>query len=72
MENSPQELYRNNVKATSGEADGAFLSSTLTLGGREGGQNANCNIFEFIVYPTNQSTNRAAIETNINTFYSIY
>jgi hypothetical protein len=27
---------------------------------------------EIIVYPSYQSTNRAAIETNINTFYSIY
>jgi hypothetical protein len=32
----------------------------------------NGKYFEFILYPTNQSTNRAAIETNINTFYSIY
>jgi len=72
MENSPQELYRNNVQATSTAVDGAFLSSTLTLGGRPGGSNANCNIFEFIVYPTNQSTNRTAIETNINNFYQIY
>jgi len=27
---------------------------------------------ELILYPSDQSTNRAAIETNINTFYSIY
>jgi len=30
------------------------------------------NISELIFYESNQSTNRAAIETNINTFYSIY
>lgn len=27
---------------------------------------------EFIIYPSDQSTNRAAIETNINTYYTIY
>jgi hypothetical protein len=27
---------------------------------------------EFIFYPTNQTTNRAAIESNVNSFYSIY
>jgi hypothetical protein len=30
------------------------------------------NISELIFYESNQSTDRAAIETNINTFYSIY
>lgn len=30
------------------------------------------NISEFIVYGSNQSTNRTGIEGNINTFYSIY
>ena len=27
---------------------------------------------EVVIYPTDQSSNRAAIETNINNFYSIY
>ena len=27
---------------------------------------------EFIIYSSDQSSNRTAIETNINTFYSIY
>ncbi len=33
-------------------------------------QNVSTN--EIIVYPSDQSTNRTAIETNINTYYSIY
>jgi hypothetical protein len=30
------------------------------------------SIYELIIYPSNQSTNRAAIEANINAHYSIY
>jgi hypothetical protein len=30
------------------------------------------NITEMIVYPSDQSTNRSGIESNINTYYSIY
>ena len=42
---------------------GRTLSYALTLNG---------NIQEMVVYPTHQPTNRANIETNINTFYSAY
>jgi hypothetical protein len=34
--------------------------------------NRNGNISEMIVYPSDQSANRTAIETNINNFYQIY
>jgi hypothetical protein len=33
---------------------------------------ANANISEFIFYPTNQISNNPAINTNINSYYSIY
>jgi len=42
---------------------GRTASYALTLNG---------NIQEMVVYPTHQPTNRANIETNINTFYSAY
>ena len=32
----------------------------------------NGNIPEFIVYGSNQASNRTGIETNINTYYAIY
>jgi hypothetical protein len=37
-----------------------------------GGRYWNGKIQEFILYPSDQSTNRTDIEDNINTFYSIY
>ena len=40
--------------------------------GKSGGFSLDGNIQEFIIYPTNQSTNRSGIETNINDHYSIY
>lgn len=33
---------------------------------------SNSNIFEVILYNSNQSSNRSGIESNINTYYSIY
>lgn len=33
---------------------------------------ANCKLQEIVFYNSNQSTNRTGIETNINTFYTIY
>jgi hypothetical protein len=37
-----------------------------------GGQNWLGNMQEMIFYTSDQSSNRAGIETNINDFYSIY
>lgn len=42
------------------------------IGGWTAGQGYDGHIHEFIIYATNQSTNRSGIETNINNFYSIY
>jgi hypothetical protein len=36
------------------------------------GFSGNYKVFEVIIYNTNQSSNRTGINTNINTFYSIY
>lgn len=40
--------------------------------GSTGSENSNSNIYEVILYNSNQSSNRTGIETNINTHYSIY
>jgi hypothetical protein len=43
------------------------------LGARSGGiAPAKLNAYEFIIYTSNQSSNRSGINTNINTYYSIY
>jgi hypothetical protein len=43
------------------------------LGARSGGiAPAKLNAYEFIIYTSNQSSNRSGINTNMNTYYSIY
>jgi hypothetical protein len=74
-ENSPQTLYANSVLATGGSNSSPFNISGFSLAGRADnatGSNYNGNIYEVIFYNTNQSSNRTAIETNINNFYQIY
>jgi hypothetical protein len=44
----------------------------ITVGSAFGAFYAPVNEQEVIIYPSNKSANKAAIETNINTFYSIY
>jgi hypothetical protein len=68
------ELYGNNTTVTnSGQNIGTSIGNTVSLFDRDG-VSARCNMYmqEFIVWNSNQMTNRAGIQTNINTFYSIY
>jgi hypothetical protein len=79
-----QNLYAINKGTSTSEAyiNGTDLSistigdgdlTTLSFGGRTTiAQYSNARTQEFIVYDSDQSTNRANIEDNINTFYSIY
>jgi hypothetical protein len=57
-------------------ATGNNGSNTLTgfqIGSQQNGQTLlNGNIQELILYPSDQSSNRTGIETNINTEYTIY
>ena len=64
-------IFKNGNTITSSSS--ALVYSTLvdSIGGTSGNL-ANCNLQETILYNSNQSTNRTGIETNINTFYSIY
>lgn len=68
------ELYGNNTTVTNGgENIGTAIGTTVSLFDRNGTQGrANMYMQEFIVWNSNQMTNRAGIQTNINTFYSIY
>lgn len=76
--NATTQLYRNNtLLSLSNVPNGAFTSSIYPRSWnfvRDANINnaRNSSLFEIIVYPTYESANRAAIENNINNFYSIY
>jgi len=73
--NTPSTEIRKNgsVESLTNTSGGAYTSTlypsrwNLALGNQ-----SNTSLIEVIVYPSTQSANRAAIETNINAFYSIY
>ena len=47
-------------------------STTIAIGGETDILSSDFKAKEFIIYNTDQSANRAAIEANINNQYSIY
>jgi hypothetical protein len=65
-------LYQNNSLKGSGNVSGNF--ELQVIGGRQTQNNLyyDGKIQELITYTNNQSSNRVAIETNINTHYEIY
>jgi hypothetical protein len=65
------EVGLNGVAAESGNAGNVGLEF-LTIGSAFGAFDAPINTQEIIIFDSDQSANRTAIETNINTFYSIY
>ena len=80
-----QVLFTSNWNSTSSSA---YINSVLTNSGNTGTMGIDGlslgrfyqlstaaltgNIQEFILYPSDESSNRTGIETNINDFYSIY
>lgn len=59
--------------AVSTGSTGVRSTNGLALGSRgDGGNDGNVQFQEAIFYPNDQSTNRTGIETNINSYYSIY
>jgi hypothetical protein len=52
--------------------DGGNTVSNRFLQYANSGFSGNYKVFEVIIYNTGQSSNRSGINTNINTFYSIY
>jgi hypothetical protein len=66
-------LERNNFAATVGLPNGGYGLGTSVIGSFSGTtQQFDGEIQEFIIYETNQNTNKVAIKLNINTFYTIY
>lgn len=68
------ELYGNNTTVTNGGQNiGTAIGDVVSLFDRNGTQSrANMYMQEFIVWNSNQMTNRAGIQTEINTYYTIY
>lgn len=68
------ELYGNNTTVTNGGQNiGSQIGTVINLFTRSPGNiQANMYMQEFIVWGSDQMTNRAAIQTNINSFYTIY
>jgi hypothetical protein len=70
---SSSEMYKNNSLLVSGNTGTNGASGTMFLGTRNnGGQNLTGGFQEFILYPSNQSSNRNGISSNINSYYGIY
>jgi hypothetical protein len=62
---------KNNTSTASPSASDATFDLSIGSAG-DNILNNNGKTQEIILYPSDQSSNRTAIETNINTFYSIY
>lgn len=61
----------NGASAYTGDGGTSGLE-LLSIGTAAGAFDAPINSQEIIIFPSDQSSNRTAIETNINNFYSIY
>lgn len=69
------DFYLNGSLQSSTSSASATINtatSTIKIGNNLSTAYADCNIQELIFYNTDQSSNRTAIESNINDFYSIY
>lgn len=70
--NTTDTLFVNGASEVSGDSGSNSLTS-LRIGEQDNGFNQfNGIISEVIIYPSDQASNRVAIETNINDYYGIY
>lgn len=70
-------VFVNNVSKISGQNIGSNALTGITIGNVRNSTFYNIYdwsgyITELVFYPTNQSSNRTGIQSNINTYYSIY
>lgn len=64
--------FDNGATGSTGTFTGTISKNGLTFGVQAGATYLNGTIQEFIAFNTDESANRTAIETNINTHYGIY
>jgi hypothetical protein len=68
---STQDIYKNATQLVS--VTGSLIShNDIVLGSNGSSGFYNITMQEFVLYTSDQSSNRAGIETNINDFYNIY
>jgi hypothetical protein len=66
-------IHINNLLENSNLTNPSFIGGLGTFGGNsQSGEGFRGNIQETIFYTTDQSTNRTAIESNINDYYNIF
>jgi hypothetical protein len=70
--NAESKFYGNGVDKTNSYNNSDWGTLSFGSSGLNSGEPANALVFETIVYPTDQSTNRTAIESNINSYYQIF
>jgi len=66
------DINNTNIRTATGKLSTIANTNNFFQLGRGLSDFANCHISEFIFYPTNQIANNSAINSNINSFYSIY
>jgi hypothetical protein len=67
-----QEIYKNSNVVASSFVSFTLASAINAIGAYVGSNFAYCELQEIVFYNFDQSSNRAAIETNINDYYGIY
>ena len=71
FQDSTSAIYNNGTLKVSG-SNGSDNMQYITLSSRDQSVSGGNKMQEFILYDSNQSSNRTGIETNINSYYSIY
>ena len=70
---SSYEVYVNGASVSiPSSASEAATANFTKMGQRGGGEGSTGYFGEFIIYTSNKTSNRTGIESNINTYYSIY
>ena len=69
---SSTNMYQDNVSKSTSSPGGNAMNENTLGGSGSSEQSATGTIQEFILYGSNQSTNIGAINTDINTYFSIY
>jgi hypothetical protein len=62
----------NSVQQSQRNTNTVAINSAPQIGSKNASFGLNAFMSELIIYPSDQSSNRTGIETNINNFYSIY
>ena len=71
-QSSSNYVYQNNYTVTVSSTSSTNWGTVVVGAGDVFGENQNSKISELIIYPTNQLSNNSGINSNINSYYSIY